>query len=187
MSTLIVAYLILVVAAPLVLSAVVSYRTLPEGRTCPLCADDTIRLLSRWLDRISIAKPGAALERRWCPACGWEGVSRNTERGRYNFVGAEPSERAPILTEESRNASIDHEAMDLRNLRVDGRQWRVLVQTWSEDGQWYGRLLFGGPSGRMWADNERTFVGSSPLDLLGQVLSLPEGVLASRLREATSG
>lgn len=185
MSFLIVAYLVLVIVAPLVLSAVVSYRTLPDERSCPLCGGETIPLLARWLRRVSAVKPGAALQRRWCPTCRWEGLCRLEDRP--TPVLPDPTESSPRSGHHpSSTTDPIGQAIDLRRIDVDGRQWQVLLQTWCDSKRWYGRLLFAGPSGKLWPDRSETFSGSSPLDVLGQVLALPDGVLTSRLRDVIS-
>lgn len=191
MSFLIILYLVLVIALPLVLSAVVSYRTLPDGDDCPLCGDDTLRLRSRWLRWTSAVKPGARLQRRWCLGCGWEGISRlvRTETA-PRAVDAQPGPtRSPDTQRESGRPDVhsrDRKAIDLRKLEVDGQRWRVMLETWCDAGGWYGRLLFGGPSGRLWTDRQEVFRGPSPLDVLGQALSLSDRVLVHRVRDVTS-
>src|SRR5690606_6987174 len=72
----IVLYLLLVIALPLALSAAVSFRTLPEGRNCPLCGGQTLRLRARWLAAVSLGLRRSVLHRRWCLTCGWEGSSK---------------------------------------------------------------------------------------------------------------
>ncbi|MBI4408108.1 MAG: hypothetical protein HY561_00275 [Gemmatimonadetes bacterium] len=69
-------YLVLVIALPLALSALVSYRTLPRGVTCPLCRGETFAVCARWLRWASRMVRRGTLVRRWCPACRWEGVVR---------------------------------------------------------------------------------------------------------------
>lgn len=58
---------VVMLVAPLVLLVAL----LPSGRDCPRCGGETLLLRHRLL--------GAArrfLGRRWCTACGWEGVMR---------------------------------------------------------------------------------------------------------------
>lgn len=63
---------------------------LPVGRACPRCASETVsirfpllRPLQRWLTR------------RWCAACGWEGIARC---GRWKRTPSRP-ESAPAPRE----------------------------------------------------------------------------------------
>lgn len=74
------------------------------------------------------------------------------------------------------------QTLDVRSLDVDGAAWRVMLQCWGKTGVFYGRLVFVAPSGRLWLDAVESFSGSNQSDVLGQALSLPEGLLESRLR-----
>ncbi|HET7273760.1 MAG TPA: hypothetical protein VFI91_01185 [Longimicrobiaceae bacterium] len=47
------------------------YLFLPSGRECPRCANETLRIRSRWLRPV---RSVACL--RWCMGCGWEGIVR---------------------------------------------------------------------------------------------------------------
>jgi hypothetical protein len=69
-------FFFLAVGAKLLLALVMIYLLLPAERSCNSCDGETLlmqmgrsnRLLS-WLCR-------GRLQRRWCPACGWEGYAR---------------------------------------------------------------------------------------------------------------
>lgn len=176
---LIVLYLLLVIVLPLGLSAVVSLRTLPEGRGCPVCRGDTMRVLARWLGMLSRPLSRSALHRRWCPTCGWEGVAR---------VPALQMPAAAVRPArgQGRQSREIGEAVGLRDLEVDGDAWQVLVQYWCDLGEWHGRLLFISPSGRLWADHPHPFSGGSPDEVMSQALALSERALTGRLRELIS-
>jgi hypothetical protein len=59
--------------AMLVSPFVLLFLFLPAGRDCPRCACETVPIHSRPL------RPFQRLASlRWCMACGWEGVARNT-------------------------------------------------------------------------------------------------------------
>lgn len=179
---LIAAYLLLVFVLPLMLSAAVSYRSLPTGRACPQCADETIRLRARLLDAGAIVTP-STLHRRFCLGCGWEGVIRLP---RSSSIPASP----PVDNVEPTRLTADVEpretrTLDVRWLTVDGVPWRVQLECWRQTGVCYGRLIFVEPSGRHWLDL-RPLAGRTDRDVLGQALSLPDGLLASRLRELVS-
>jgi hypothetical protein len=60
-------YVALVIVLPLVLSAAISYRGLPQGRGCPLCGGETMRLVARWLGYVRLVG-GRRLHSRWCVA-----------------------------------------------------------------------------------------------------------------------
>lgn len=183
-------YVLLVIVLPLTLSAIVSYRSLPHGPACPLCQGETLRLVSRWLRLASRFTGRIELQRRWCVACNWEGVSR---------VSAAPprsleivrADRPPQGSDTGRQSAAPaaagaEGAIDLRRIEVDGRRWRVLVQCWSRGDRWYGRLLFISPSGRMLADSMEPLSGISRHDVLGQALALPDALIAGRLRAVIS-
>lgn len=190
MSLLIVLYLLLVIVLPLSLSVTVSYRTLPEGSTCPLCADETLRLRVRWLRPVSKMIRRTELHRRWCLTCGWEGVSRIPAPDTLTEKDS-PSEEG-VETPHTRRRSIavapgqSGEAVNLRSLEIDGSAWRVLLQCWSDARLWYGRLLFIAPSGRLWVDTVEPFAGPTPNAVLGQALALTDRTLTYRLRELIS-
>jgi len=193
-SLLIALYLLLVIALPLALSAVVSYRTLPEGRTCPLCGGETLRLRSRWLRAVSWLMRNRELQSRWCLVCGWVGISRLSRSTPARLPPAPPptSPATPSRSGPQRRRSIavapgkSGEAVNLRDLEVDGSPWRVLLQCWCDAELWYGRLLFIAPTGRLWVDTMEPFSGASPGEVMGQALALPDRTLACRLRELIS-
>jgi len=58
---------VVMLVAPLVLLVAL----LPSGRDCPRCGGDTLLLRHRVLGPVK-----RFLGRRWCAACGWEGVMR---------------------------------------------------------------------------------------------------------------
>ncbi len=185
MSLLIVLYLLLVIALPLALSAAVSYRTLPEGRNCALCGGETLRVQARWLDRVSRLVRRGTLQKRWCLTCGWEGISRMPvdPEPAVSIVPKPPPVRRPSIAIAPGRSG---EAVNLRNLEVDGSPWRVLLQCWHDAERWYGRLLFIEPSGRLWVDTVQPFNGDSAEEVLGQALALPDQALTLRLRELIS-
>ena len=53
----------------IIAATVVFVLILPRGDRCPLCDAVTLRVHSRLLGRIRLAK-------RWCLVCGWDGVMR---------------------------------------------------------------------------------------------------------------
>jgi len=60
-------------AAMLLSPFLLLFLFLPSGRDCPRCAAETVSIRSRLLRPV---RRLASL--RWCMACGWEGVTRNT-------------------------------------------------------------------------------------------------------------
>lgn len=200
MSLPIVLYLLLILILPLAFSVGVSYRTLPEGRTCPLCGGETLRLVSRWLGLASSVLRATTLHRRWCPRCGWEGVARVTAEGPVSYPGPveangsaatsdDAVQEAPLFTAND-GGEVDTgetgDTIELRKLVLNDQPWRVLLQFWSERDRWCGRLIFLAPSGRVCPDPREPFRGDSPLDVLGQALALSDRILTYRLREVIS-
>ncbi len=181
---LIAAYLLLVFVLPLTLSAAVSYRSLPVGRACPNCASETIPLRARVLRAAAMIAP-STLDRRFCLGCGWQGVVRLPKPTveLAAALSASLASESDALAEAPRNTTT--RTIDVRWLTVDGVPWRVQLECWHQTGLCYGRLVFVEPSGRHWLDFQ-PFAGRTDRDVLGQALSLPDRLLASRLRELVS-
>jgi hypothetical protein len=167
-------YLLLVIVLPLLFSLVIGYRGLPTGRRCPLCGEETLRLRSRWLRPVRLAG-GQRLHSRWCPRCGWKGMTRIVER---------PPQRMPVRSRAAPGTRA--QMVELSELTVDGRSWRVLLQAWNEGGAWRGQLLFLGTRGRVFPDGLAPFRGSAYHDVLRQAMGLSARVLAVRLRAVLS-
>lgn len=170
-------YLLLVLVAPLGLSAALSYRSLPFGRRCPHCGGETMPLLARTLARIARVCR-MSLHRRWCVACGWEGVVRLPRE----LARTGPPPPAPVSDTASTATA---RTVDVRWLTVDGVAWKVQLECWRQTGRSFGRLVFIEPSGRLWLDMQ-PFQGRSDRDVLGQAMALSDRLLASRLREVVS-
>lgn len=71
-SVLVVAVLMATVLLRLALVLGVIWLLVPRRRHCPRCGDDELTRVRSRLARL------LHLERRWCLACGWEGVSKPT-------------------------------------------------------------------------------------------------------------
>jgi hypothetical protein len=170
-------YLLLVFALPVALSALVSYRSLHLGRACPNCRGETLQLLEPKLRLFSRVSPFAALQRRWCLCCGWEGVAR---------VPRERRRPAKTVAQEKVTAR-PKKTLDVRSVNIDGTPWRVMLQCWRNTDLYYGRFMFVAPSGRLWLDSVETFSGANEHEVLGQALSLPDRMLVHRLRRLVSG
>lgn len=166
---LIVSYLLLVLLLPLAISALAGYRGLPRGRACPQCAGATEPLLGRWRGRPRALARRAGVQRRWCLTCGWQGLVR----------AGPPAAPEPVRPSPGREAVL---ALDVRSLRVDGRLWRVQLQSWRDPQSCHGRLVFIEPSGRLLHDRVEAFSGATQFEVLGQALSIPDRLLAGRVR-----
>lgn len=189
-------YLLLVFVLPLALSAVVSYRSLPRGRRCPQCRGDTLLLDTPSLRTLNAVNAGVVLQRRWCLCCEWEGmvrVRRQTLHARpgpaFPAQPATPAQPpAPAPASDVPTAGVPAtQTLDVRSLHVDGTAWRVMLQCWTTTGLFYGRLVFVGPTGRLWLDAVEPFSGVDKHQVLGEAMSLPEPLLQRRLRRLVSG
>jgi hypothetical protein len=190
-------YLLLVFVMPVALSMAVSYRGLPLGTGCPRCSGDTLQLLVPALRRVSRLLP-AAVQRRWCLSCGWEGVVRvpaHELRGPHRGPSLQSStHRQSASARRSARDELQHsepvrtttQTLDVRSLTLNGTAWRVMLQCWSSTGQFYGRFVFVAPSGRLWLDPVQSFTGMSENEVLGQALALPDVMLAWRLKRLVS-
>jgi hypothetical protein len=167
-------YLILVIALPVVLSAALGYRALPRGRSCPSCSQETLQVVSPGIRILSKVVPKLTLQRRWCPTCAWDGYTRE--------LSLRP---APALVVASTVGA--RQTQPVRTLELGGRSWHVMLEYWRERGRFYGRLLFVGPSGKLWCDPLAAFHGTSHHDVMAQALALSDRLLTYRLREVISG
>lgn len=175
-------YLLLVFVLPVALSAIVSYRALPVGRRCAQCGGETLPLQARRWRMLSRIHPRVMLQRRWCLRCGWEGAAR-VPRERAQQRRSRTPRAMPVPQAVLRPST---QTLDVRSVTVDGQPFRVMLQCWSGSGGLFGRLVFVGPSGRLWLDAVEAFSGNSENEVLGQALSLPDGLLQNRLRRLVS-
>ena len=164
-------YLLLVIALPVVLSAVLGFRALPRGRSCPNCMQETVPVVSQWVRAFSRIHPTLNLQRRWCPVCMWDG---------YAHVPA--FALAPAI-----GVTTARQTQPVRTLELGGRSWSVMLEYWREHGRFYGRLLFVGPSGKLWCDPLAAFHGTTHHDVVRQAHALSDRLLTYRLREVIAG
>jgi hypothetical protein len=165
-------YLVIVIALPLALSAAIGLRSIPYGSACPNCSHDTFPLVSVPLRVTRAIVRGFSLQRRWCPACEWDGYAHAGVPTRSANTPVEPTPRR---------------TQELRTLELGGRPWNVMLESWREEGRVYGRLLFVGPSGKLWCDPAAAFSAGTQREVLTQALSLSDRLLAYRLKEVISG
>src|SRR5688572_25350630 len=145
---------------------------MPYGSSCPNCTHDTFPLVSTPLRVLRQLIPRFSLERRWCPVCEWDGYAHA---------------RAPLAMQAIPLGPSAHRMQELRTLEIGGRAWNVRLESWLEAGRVYGRLVFVGPSGKLWSDPSAAFSASTQNEVLSQALSLSDRLLAYRLREVISG
>lgn len=165
-------YVLVVVALPVILSALLAYRALPRGRSCPNCTQETVPVLSPSLRVLSKLSSSVTLQQRWCSACLWEGYVRVLAPAR----GSKHAVAAPVRQTQS-----------LRTLDLGGRSWHVMLEYWREHNRCYGRLVFVGPSGRLWCDPLAAFRGATHAEVVGQALASSDSLLTYRLQEVISG
>lgn len=58
------------------LALAVCYLIFPTVRTCDACDADTLPVRMGPAGRLLSRLTGGRLQRRWCPRCGWEGMTR---------------------------------------------------------------------------------------------------------------
>jgi hypothetical protein len=164
-------YFVVIIALPAALGIYVALRGMHRTRRCPYCADDTIPIRSRVRRILSRLVPGAEFQRRWCPGCLWEGTVR-----------APPPERSTRAAPMAARAA---DQVDIRQLYIDGRAWKVMVECWADGGRWLGRFVFVGPDGHPHVDDQSSLEGDSALEILSSALSMPDQALAGRIRRTT--
>lgn len=77
----------------LLLALAMIYLVFPSDRSCSQCDGETIALRMGRLGRAATRMLGGALQRRWCPRCGWEGFTRTgrqprSDPGRFAAPGS---------------------------------------------------------------------------------------------------
>ena len=69
-------FLFVAAGAKLILAGVMIYLILPKDRECSQCDGQTLLLggnrAARFRSRLFLGR----IQRRWCPRCGWEGMTR---------------------------------------------------------------------------------------------------------------
>ena len=80
--------------AKVVLAVAMMYLMLESERDCANCACETIPIRMGGWGRMFTALSMGYLQRRWCPSCRWEGLTRS---GRASHGGAPSSSGAPSL------------------------------------------------------------------------------------------
>jgi len=80
--------------AKAILAVAMIYLMLESERDCANCACETIPIRMGGGGRALQALSMGYVQRRWCPRCGWEGLTRS---GRMGHAGAPSSSGAPSL------------------------------------------------------------------------------------------
>lgn len=186
---LIASYLLLVFILPLALSAAVSYRTMGTGPSCSQCGSETFQVLAPVLRHLGTLVPRLAIQRRWCPGCGWEGLVRPGPEQPVAPAGprrvGDGAATEPLGRDAGASGAPPHagtQTLDVRSLTLNGTAWRVMLQCWHGTELCFGRFVFVAPSGRLWLDSMEALSGTTEDDVLGQALALPDVMLTRRLR-----
>jgi hypothetical protein len=58
------------------LAVAMCYLIFPSERTCDECNAETLPVRMGWFGRTLSRMMMGRLQRRWCPGCGWEGMTR---------------------------------------------------------------------------------------------------------------
>ena len=67
--------------AKVLLATAMIYLILDDERACPSCDDETALVRMGPMGRAASALTFGRMQKRWCPRCGWEGLTRT---GRTN-------------------------------------------------------------------------------------------------------
>jgi hypothetical protein len=87
-------FFFLAFGAKFVLAVAMCYLVLDSERDCASCATETIPIqMKGWNRALSVLSMGY-IQRRWCPRCQWEGLTRT---GRMSRAGAPSSAGSPSL------------------------------------------------------------------------------------------
>ncbi len=180
--------LFLIAGIPFVVVALVRLRRLPSGPFCPACLGETLWLRGPLLRHRRLRRL-PPLQRRWCPACGWEGLARPHPAAAPPAPvlphGSHDDDEAPPVAAPGQVAPADAGMnVELREVTTNGEAFRALLRCRAEGRAWHGRLVFVDRTGTARAERVEAFHGASIGDLLAQALALPEHSLARRLRRA---
>jgi len=70
------AFFFLAFIAKGLLAVAMCYLIFPAERTCDTCDGDTLPVRMGWAGRWMSKLMLGTLQKRWCPRCGWEGITR---------------------------------------------------------------------------------------------------------------
>ena len=87
-------FFFLAFGAKVLLAVAMIYLMLDSERDCASCDTETLALQMTGWDRVVAALSLGYVQRRWCPRCNWEGLTRT---GHLDRPGAPASAGAPSL------------------------------------------------------------------------------------------
>jgi hypothetical protein len=67
------------------LAFVMIYMLLPADRLCSQCDGDTLLIRMNRTGRLGVAISRGRVQWRWCPRCGWEGLTRQGPGKSFRF------------------------------------------------------------------------------------------------------
>ena len=90
-----IAFFFLAFIAKALLAAAMCYFIFPVERTCDACNAETLPVRMGWAGRATSRLMLGTLQKRWCPNCGWEGITRTGRMGGVDasVAGVEPAAR----------------------------------------------------------------------------------------------
>ena len=91
-------FLFVAVLAKLVLAILTIFLLFPTDRCCMECDGDTLLVRMGPLGRGVSRVLRGALQRRWCPRCGWEGITRVPYRRRDRTQATSVASSSPTRT-----------------------------------------------------------------------------------------
>jgi hypothetical protein len=69
-------YIFVAFIAKAILGVAVCYLILPTERSCDACDEETLPIRMGAVGRLLARASGGRIQRRWCPRCGSEGMTR---------------------------------------------------------------------------------------------------------------
>lgn len=90
-----IAFFFLAFIGKLLLAIAMCYLIFPAERTCDGCDGETLPVRMGWAGRMTSRLMLGTLQKRWCPRCGWEGITRTGRMGDAHAAvpGVEPAAR----------------------------------------------------------------------------------------------
>ena len=90
-----IAFFFLAFIGKLLLAVAMCYLIFPAERTCDGCDAETLPVRMGWGGRMTSRLMFGTLQKRWCPRCGWEGMTRTGRMGGAHSAvpGVEPAAR----------------------------------------------------------------------------------------------
>lgn len=90
-----IAFFFMAFIAKLLLAVAMCYFIFPAERTCDTCDAETLPVRMGAAGRLMSRLMLGTLQKRWCPRCGWQGMTRSGRMGGVHsgVPGIEPAAR----------------------------------------------------------------------------------------------